>query len=325
MLKFEKLISGGIITNYFCSSKCRHCVYASSPEWPKDYMKAEMVDDIFRVLRESGCNSIHIGGGEPFLRPDSLFEILKEAKKHGIYIEYIETNASWYKDKEKTCELLGKLRRHNVNTLLISIDPFHNEFIPFYKVKALVEDCRNNGVEVFPWLMEFWGDLEAAGDRKTHKLEEYDRLFGVGYKLQLLKRYQINMRGRALQTYKPYMKTYPLSEILQASSPCSELAGIYHFHIDLYGNFVPQSCAGLSLHYKDLAKGASPEKYPVIHALHSMGIKGLLELAVSRYGFIPKENYIGKCDLCYDIRRYMVEDMKLDLPDLKPGGHYIHM
>ena len=325
MITYGRLVSGGIITNYDCSSQCRHCVYASSPHWPKDYMTAGMADEIFRALKVSGCHAVHIGGGEPLLRPQHLFPILKAAEEHGIQIDYIETNASWYKNAERTGALLRELRQHHVHTLLISIDPFHNEFIPFYKVKALIETCKQHDMSVFPWRMEFWGDLEAMGDAKTHRLEEYDRFFGYDYQLQLLKRYHLNLRGRALQTYKGYLKTFPVREILSDTSPCNKLSGVHHFHIDLYGNFVPESCAGLAVHYKDLTQGITPEKYPVFHALYTAGIKGLYDFASHRYGFEPKDNYTGKCELCYDIRRYMAMDIKLNLADVQPLGHYKYM
>ena len=51
MLKINQLVSGGIITNYNCSSKCRHCVYASSPSWPKDYMTPSDADEILTMLK----------------------------------------------------------------------------------------------------------------------------------------------------------------------------------------------------------------------------------------------------------------------------------
>ncbi|NLJ40831.1 MAG: radical SAM protein [Clostridiales bacterium] len=67
MLKINRLVSGGIITNYHCSSKCKHCSYSSSPEWPKDYMTKAMANEVFAILKRMGCNRVHIGGGEPFL------------------------------------------------------------------------------------------------------------------------------------------------------------------------------------------------------------------------------------------------------------------
>jgi MoaA/NifB/PqqE/SkfB family radical SAM enzyme len=100
VLKISYLASGGIITNYKCSSKCKHCSYSSSPKWPDDYMTPSMADEIFAILKSLGCYSVHIGGGEPLLKPEKILDILETARKNNINIEYIETNASWYKDEE---------------------------------------------------------------------------------------------------------------------------------------------------------------------------------------------------------------------------------
>ena len=326
MIKFSRLGSCGIITNYFCSSKCKHCMYASSPKWPKDYMEADLADEVFKTLAGHGCGSVHIGGGEPLLRPDKLFPVLAAAAGNDIYIEYIETNASWYKDDEHAKEVIGKLKQHRVHTLLISIDPYHNEYVPFRKVKQLIAACRRYNMEVFPWQMEFWDDLAAVGDDAVvHSLDEYEEVFDEGFKLGLARRYGINLRGRALQTYKHYFDDQPVREILDRSSPCRELLGIHHFHIDLYGNFVPPACSGLALDFRDAVNGAAPEKYPVYYALATKGIKGLYEYAVEHHGYTPKDHCKGKCDLCYDIREYLVMQRNLVLPDLQPTWHYMYM
>jgi hypothetical protein len=321
-LRINRLISGGIITNYYCSSKCRHCSYSSSPSWPHDYMTAETAEKIFAVLKPLGCHSVHIGGGEPLLQPDKLVEVLKSAKQHKVGIEYIETNASWFTDESKARFILEKLQRYHVDTLLISIDPFHNEYIPFWKVKGLVNACRKSKMGVFPWLSEFWPDLDSMDDRKTHSLEEYGEVFGQDYLSALPKRYGLSLRGRAFQTYKPLIKTEPLEQILENAGPCSLLSGTYHFHVDLYGNFIPQSCPGLSVNLEDLANGADPEKYEIFSRLNSIGVQGLLDLAVTQYGYRPEPEYAGKCGLCYDIRRFFVMEKEQDFPDLQPKGHY---
>jgi hypothetical protein len=322
VLKISYLVSGGIITNYKCSSKCRHCSYSSSPKWPDDYMTPSIADEIFSNLKSLGCNSVHIGGGEPLLKPEKILDVLEAAKRKNINIEYIETNSSWYRDEESAKAFLMELKNHGVHTLLISIDPYHNEYIPFWKVKALIQACSKAKMNVFPWQIDFWNDLDAMDDRITHSLEEYTRLFGQDYPLMLLKRYGVNLKGRALKTYKPMMKKQPFKLILEESKPCKLLSGIYHFHVDLYGGFIPQSCPGLSIPLKELANGADPDKYRIFFSLESVGIRGLVELAKKEYGYIPKAEYAGKCDLCYDIRNYLVLELELDLPDLKPEGHY---
>lgn len=325
MLRFDRLVSGGIITNYNCSSKCGHCVYASSPKWPRDYMDAETTSRIFSFLRDVGVHCVHIGGGEPLLYPEKLFIVLEEARKKRIQVEYVETNSSWFSDETKGENILKRLQSLGVGTLLISIDPFHNEYIPFNKVKGLMEACRRTGMDVFPWLMDFWKDLEKLDPAKTHSLEEYEQVFGSGYKVRLAERYRLNMRGRALETYKAHLKKLPLDRLLAQSAPCRELNGVHHFHIDLYGKFIPQSCAGLAVDIEDLKNGTSDSKYELINTLAREGVKGLYSLASDKYGFEPESEYGGKCHLCYEIRKYLVRTKGLDTADLKPTGHYAYM
>ncbi|NLC44433.1 MAG: radical SAM protein [Clostridiales bacterium] len=321
-LTVNRLISGGIITNYYCSSKCKHCSYSSSPDWDHDYMTGEMADKIFKILKRLGCHAVHIGGGEPLLLPEKLLQVLKSAKQNNIGIEYIETNASWFTDKTKAMSILTKLQENQVDTLLISMDPYHNEYIPFRKVKGLIEACRKANMGVFHWLSEFWADLDSMDDQKTHSLEEYGEVFGQEYLTDLPGRYGLSLKGRAFHTYRSRIKVEPLQQILENSSPCRLLSGTHHFHVDLYGNFIPQSCPGFSINLEDLAKGADPEKYKILSELSSSGIHSMLDVAISNYGYKPKSKYAGKCDLCYDIRRYLVLEKSHDLPDLQPKGHY---
>jgi len=281
MLKIDYLVSGGLITNYKCSSKCKHCSYASSPSWPSDYMTSSMADEIFSILRSLGCHSVHIGGGEPLLQPDKIYPVLESAGRNKIDIDYIETNASWFKDEASAKSVLRRLMQYGVRMLLISIDPYHNEYIPFSKVKGLIEVCSKVNMGVFPWLMDFWADLDALDDRKPHSLQEYAKAFGQDYLLRLPERYGLNLKGRALKTYKPMMRMEPFNKILKESVPCRLLSGIHHFHVDLYGNFIPQSCPGLSVKLREVSYGADPDKYPVLHSLESIGIGGLVRAIAS--------------------------------------------
>ncbi len=323
MLKINRLVSGGVITNYKCSSKCKHCSYSCSPSWERDYMDGNTADSIFRLLKKQGCYSVHIGGGEPFLEPEKLLKVLASAAKNGVSVEYVETNASWYIDEDKTMSILYAIKEHGVDTLLISIDPFHNEYIPFWKTKNLIKACHDAQVGVFPWQMEFWPDLETFDERKTHSLKEYEKEFGKTYIDNLPRRYGMNLKGRAFKSFRSQLKMQSFNEIMNSSRPCGLLSGVYHFHVDLYENFIPQSCPGFSIKFEELIKGADQDKYEIIYSLESKGVSGLCDLAVKKYGYVPKDEYAGKCDLCYDIRSFLVLDLELDLPDLQPLGHYL--
>ena len=85
--RIKRLSSGGLITNYFCTSTCRHCLYNCSPEWPKDYISKDTARKNFQKIKSLGCHAVHIGGGEPLLRPDKLVSVLDVAAEVGIVVK----------------------------------------------------------------------------------------------------------------------------------------------------------------------------------------------------------------------------------------------
>ena len=100
----------GLITNYFCTSQCKHCLYASSPHWKKDYITKEILHSNLEKVKSMGCVSLHIGGGEPFLNLDALKQSLEIFKELQTQVEYVETNSSWFKNKETAHKILYSLK-----------------------------------------------------------------------------------------------------------------------------------------------------------------------------------------------------------------------
>jgi hypothetical protein len=268
---------------------------------------------------------VHIGGGEPLLRPDKLVTVLEIADDLGVSVEYVETNSSWFKDPDSATDLLLRLRKHGLHTLLISISPFHNESIPFFKVKGVIEAAQRARVGIFPWVNDFVSDLSRFDPGQTHSLEEYDKIFGRDYLLQVLRRYWIHLGGRALETYRPLLGQKTFQQILDESSGncCGELSNTSHFHIDLFGNYIPGLCSGLSISVEDLAKPLSAETYPILICLYRFGIRGLTNFAKEIAGFSPQKNlYINKCDLCTEIRTFLVQNDYHGSEELNPAEFY---
>ncbi len=321
-LAISSLLSGGLITNYYCSSKCSHCLYACSPKWDKLYLNPGKAKNIFVKLKKLNCNSIHIGGGEPFLNIDSLFKVLETAKSENINIQYIETNSSWIKNEMETINVLKKLKKLNINTLLISISPFHNEHIPFIKVKQLIKLCNKVNMNIFPWIQDFYNDINTFDDNITHNLKEYQDKYGENYIKSLPSRYWIHFGGRANELYKNIFNKKNLDYIINNSERCLELADVTHFHVDLFNNYIPGLCSGFSINIEDIGDSLDINKYTFINNLYASGIKYLLNTAKKKYGFNPKEKYISKCDLCLDIRKFLVLKKQINSVELKPIEFY---
>jgi hypothetical protein len=322
----RRLISGGIITNYFCTSTCKHCLYNCSPHWEKRYIDPQTALKNLQTVRSLGCRSVHIGGGEPMLRPDELGDVLEIAARVGVSVDYVETNSSWFTESDAAKSILSELRKKGLNTLLVSISPFHNAHIPFSRVEGVIHAARDAGVGIFPWITDFVDDLSAFEPTQTHPLEEYEKKFGRDYLLQVLKRYWIHMGGRALKTYRPLLGKKSFQQILGGNPEgCSaELSDTSHFHIDLFGNYIPGLCSGLSISIQDLGKPLSDETYPILTTLYHHGVRGLVKMAEDLVGFSPqKDLYINKCDLCTEVRTFLVQNDYSGSDELKPKEFYL--
>jgi hypothetical protein len=323
--KIKRLVSGGLITNYFCASRCRHCLYSCSPNWEKKYIDPRTAEENLSTIRKLGCSSVHIGGGEPLLRPDALGDVLQIAKRIGVAVDYVETNSAWFQDTLSATATLLKLRKQGLHTLLVSISPFHNEYIPFAKVKGVIETARQAGIGIFPWVSEFIADLSEMDAAGTHPLAEFEALYGRDYVMRLPQRYCIHMGGRALETFRPYLAKSSAQQIMDknAGGCATELLSTGHFHLDLFGNYIPGLCAGLSIAREDLGNSLPPEKYPFLTTLFHEGIRGIFKLARETFDYTPaKESYINKCDLCTEIRTFFVQNDFGRTADLNPKEFY---
>ena len=160
-------------------------------------MTPQVAKENLQSIRQLGCTAVHIGGGEPLLRPEKLAAVLEVAAAVGVDIDYVETNSSWYKDKDSAVATLSQLHQKGLQTLLVSISPFHNEYIPLAKMKGVVDAARKTGISIFPWVSDFLGDLSQLDSSGIHSLAEYEALFGEEYMKNLPQRYWIHLGGRA--------------------------------------------------------------------------------------------------------------------------------
>jgi organic radical activating enzyme len=322
-MKIPGLISGGVIPTYACSSACAHCLYACSPKRDKAYMDRESADRCFKTVKRLGCRSMHVGGGEPFLQPEKLFTVLESARDARMPIDYIETNSSWCTSPERMQHILPEIKARGVDRLLLSISPFHNEYIPLRKVLNLMEACREHGIGFFAWTQEMLEDVRALDHDTTHTLEEYEQRYGSGYVPQAMARYGVVPGGTAMRTLEAFVTKQPLEKILSSPSPCRRLTGTTHFHVDLYGNYVPHLCPGLSIRLDDLPGELTDTDYPILNALDQEGVRGLYKLASAKYGFKPDPaGYSMACELCHAVRRYLAVEKQLDSRELQPVEFY---
>ena len=318
MTKIDRLRHGGIMANYQCNAACRHCLYACSPDRGNDYITQGAAEDICELLVEGGCHSVHIGGGEPFLNFDGLIKLLKACRKSSVRVEYLETNGFFATDEKETEGYLRALSEAGADTLCISLDPFHAEYVPFELPLRLAEICRKNNFGYFLWQERFLRSLAPVVPTKAQSRADLQQQISPGYIIETARRYGLSMGGRAINIEGEFAKPVPVSELL-SSKTCRHLRSSDHFHVDLYGNFIPPGCTGIAIPLKEAVHGVPDGKYPAFEALLNGGIAGLVDFA-GKKGFRPDDEYTSSCALCFYTRKWLSENS--DCPELDPE-HYV--
>lgn len=312
----------GFIINYVCNAKCRHCAFAGAPLGGQDFASYESACRIASKLAAHGVTALHIGGGEPFLRFDALCGVIRALTEHGIAIDYIETNAFWCTQKALVKERLQTLRALGANTLMVSVDPFHVEYVPLARPLLLCQVLDELGMEYFIWQERFIKQLMSLDPARTHSHEELQRALGADYILQTAREYGIGLHGRALQIAPQLYPPKP-AVLVASAQPCAGMLNGTHCHADLYGKIIPAGCPGISIDIEDFftprGRVRDAQAYPIVQRLLAGGTAALLRYGC-QWGFDPQTPCSTNCDLCYRLRRFLLK--RKPSRDIAPACFY---
>lgn len=299
-----RLIHGGIMANYRCTAACRHCLYACGPDRTGGYITSETARAVCALLRKGGCPSVHIGGGEPFLDFEGLLSLVSAVNAAGIGLDYIETNACWAQDERKTRGRLRALLDLGVDTLCISVDPFHAEYVPVERPISLAKACERAGMGYFLWKQQYLRALAGLAPDKAHSRGELEKRLSPTYIAETAGGYGLRYGGRAVNIEEEFCPRRPVAELL-GGGPCRELLSTSHFHVDLHGRFIPPGCTGVSVPLAEAVEGIPDGKYPALEALLAGGVGALYDHAAA-LGFAGNPaGYTSRCALCFHLRRWL--------------------
>jgi len=301
--------SAGLILTYWCNARCASCYVCCSPE-RTEWMSTDDALTVWRGLIEAsphGCR-IHLAGGEPFGDWPRLIDLCRRAADAGLTpLEKVETNAFWATDERIVRERAEALGDVGVGTLVISADPYHQQFVPIERVRLAArvaeEVLGGDRVRVrwADWLKDGF-DTDALDD--AERAELFARYAAAG---------RDRFNGRAADVLAPHLPGR--SPKAFARSACREaLLRCRHVHVDPEGWIMPGACAGIVLgrtgsqSIADLWQrlGRDHAERPIVGVLAEQGPVGLLARAEAA-GWIPRPTYARKCHLCWEIRRFFVE------------------
>jgi hypothetical protein len=326
-LTIGPLQGGGLVLGYRCPSRCRHCLYDAGPERRDGLPESpEALEALLDLLVQRGPRArYHIGGGEPFLDLALLGRAVAGMTQRGLALDYVETNAAWVKDGDHAQGVLAELREQGLHCVLVSLSPFHAEFIPLDKTLALIEAAeRTLPGGAFVWIPGLLEDIRAApaGRGGRIDLEALLARRGPRYARQLAARYSVVPAGRAGRFLFAHEQRRPWREAAAGHRCTSRLRDTTHFHVDGQGRYVPGLCAGIVLPLAEVPGQIDLSRYPSLRALVSGGPAALVALARAEAGFLPDESYAGACDLCTEVRRHLHAHDSAAYPELGPPGFY---
>jgi len=236
----------------------------------------------------------------------------------GVIVEYIETNGYWAGNRHETVRRLKELKRAGADTLCISFDPFHAEYVPIDLPLSLADSCREAGFRFFLWQERYYSMLSRLNGTRMYSRGELEALLSPGYVLETARSYGLSMGGRALSIEDEYSVREPTDSVTNNRS-CNSLTSGNHFHVDMHGNYIPPGCTGITIPLCEAVQGIPEGNYPIYEKLLAGGSAELLRYAVNAGFEVDAAGYTSSCALCCKIRHWFCEFSPS--PELDPE-HY---
>jgi len=289
------------VVTYACSGRCKHCSVDIDEEKNECIDVDYAVDVIKKLSAEYSIESVMTFGGEPLLNAETVCKIHETARDCGIADRSVITNGFFSKDERKIEEVAQRLCESGVFVLL-SVDAFHQEFIPIEPVMRFAEAFIRNDVsrlKVHPaWLVD--RQFKHSYNDETERLLKMFSDKGI----EVSSGNNIFPAGNALKYLREY---YPCPENIDLSVPCGQM--LYTSRLDEIREISINPNGDLNLCrfpigniYKDdvvsILNKYDPQESPVTRALMDGGAGRLLEYAENLGAAVDTSDCYSACGVC---------------------------
>lgn len=266
-----------------CSGRCKHCSCGEHTSVGGSVDADAAVTAVKRLSEKFKIESVMTFGGEPLLYADTVCKIHSTVRDCGIPERQIITNGYFSRDDRKIDKTAENLCASGVNDILLSVDVFHQEYIPLEPVMhfadALVK-YNAPSLRVQPaWLVN-----EAHENPYNVETKRLLKLFS-DKGIRANEGNNIFPSGNALKYLADW---FPPPEKVNLSVPCgstpytSRLDTISCFGINPNGDVNLCSITIGNIYRQDvldIVDGYDPYKTPASQALLNGGVAELLSYA----------------------------------------------
>lgn len=286
--------------NNSCTSRCKHC--------SEGKLKANRVIDekkaalaLEKLANTSEIKSIMTFGGEALIYPEKVGYIHQRAKECGIPRRQLITNGCFSKNPDRIIEVAKMLEACGINDLLLSVDCFHEEYLPLEWVRqfaeALVKYYKGN-LHLQPSWIHGEEEDNPYNERTRKCLAYFDDL-------QIPKNAGdiIFPEGNAVVNLAEYFEKKPIDLNFSCGmAPYSTpLDAIDELMIDCNGDVLACIFSIGNINHqdiRDILASYNPYDHEYMKALLQNGIRGLIEVARSHGMQIDLEHYYTPCEIC---------------------------
>jgi MoaA/NifB/PqqE/SkfB family radical SAM enzyme len=245
-------------------------------------------------------------GGEPLLYPEIVCAIHEQAKKVGIPIRDAITNGFWSTRTEKIQEIAQNLAKSGVTEVSISVDCFHQEFIPLKTVKKAENSLIAAGIERVSW-NPCWvvsKDDDNKYNRRTKTILQKLRNLQV----EESEGNSVQPKGRARSSLAEFFPPRtPVPKGKCGEMPYTEaLDSVKTVSVEPDGRVAVCENFYLGNAFKsdiiDILENYDPFKIPEAKSILEKGMNGLIKWAKNRDVEPRPEGYYNICHMCTDLR-----------------------
>jgi MoaA/NifB/PqqE/SkfB family radical SAM enzyme len=267
------------------------------------------LEDMHNYLTEASAvtdlKSFMVFGGEPMLYPSRAIAAFQMATELKVPEISMLTNGIWGRNEEEAERLAKRLKRSGLNKLGISVDAFHQQFIPLEHPKNAALASVRVGIEHVSWNVAVIKSISARNryDKKTAQIltelepsgieAHVHRVIPVGRALTNLRRY-----------FKPGSRQGPCEGDPILENPLTDPETITiepSGKVDICWNLSIGNAKEKPLSH--IIREYNWQDSPITRTLVEEGPISLIHLA-KRNGFpLGKARYVNKCHLCIEVRK----------------------
>lgn len=136
-----------LLTTFRCNFRCAHCGYRCGPRRDEVIPRADALAWIQDAAEIETIATVALSGGEPFLFPDLVRDLVRRAGQLGLDSAVV-SNAFWARTEAEAIATLGPLVDEGLADFTTSFDTFHRSFVSADRLRNAVRASLRLGLTV---------------------------------------------------------------------------------------------------------------------------------------------------------------------------------